>query len=159
MSERYIRAIEPAEAEVILPLLEQVQSVHAAARPDLFRAETDRSELAGFLREWLSREAVTALVAFADGSPVGYLIFEIEERETRPLHHANRRGYLHHVCVDAQARRAGIASGLIDDMKARMRALGVSRVATAYWTFNEPSAALMARAGFVPCKIMAETGL
>ena len=133
--------------------------MHATARPDLFREEPDRSKLSDFLRDWLSHDDVTALVAFIGGSPVGYLIFEIQERETRPLHRASRRGYLHHVCVDAKARRAGVASRLIDEMKARIRALGVKAVATSYWTFNEPSAALMARAGFVPCKIEAETGL
>ena len=35
------------------------------------------------------------------------------------------------------------APKLSDEMKARIRALGVKGVATSYWTFNEPSAALI----------------
>jgi GNAT superfamily N-acetyltransferase len=152
-----IRTIEPNEAELILPLLEIVQSVHSSARSDIFRAHPDRSELSAFLQRWLAEPAMTALVAMdADGRACGYILFEIQERGQQPLHQANRRGFLHHICVDPLSRRVGIATALVEEMKQRLRALGVERVATAYWAFNAPSAALMAKLGFTPFRVVAE---
>jgi hypothetical protein len=68
-----VRQIESSEAELILPLLEQVQAIHAAVHPDIYKAETDRAELLAMLRDTLAKDSVTALVAVAgDGSVVGY---------------------------------------------------------------------------------------
>ena len=153
-----IRAVGPEEADLIVPLLEVVQSVHSSARPDIFRADTDRGELSGFLKTWLAKPGMTALAALhPDGNSRGYLIFEIQERDTQPLHRPNRRGFLHHVCVDPSTRRAGIATALVDEMRRRLRDAGIERVATAYWAFNDVSAALMARLGFVPFRVVAES--
>jgi RimJ/RimL family protein N-acetyltransferase len=103
---------------------------------------------------------MTALVAMrSNGCAYAYLIFEVQEREKQALHQPNRRGFLHHICVDPHNRRVGIATALVDEMKLRLRALGIERVATAYWAFNAPSAALMARVGFTPFRIVAEAAV
>jgi GNAT superfamily N-acetyltransferase len=154
-----IHAIEPQDSELILPLLEIVQSVHSTARPDIFRRETDRSELSRLLQDWLATPATTGLVGLdADARALGYLVFEIiQEHERHPLRQPSRFGFLHHICVDPGYRRVGIASRLVEEMKERLRLLGIARLATEYWAFNAPSAAFMAKAGFVSLRIVAET--
>ena len=155
-----IRVIGSQEADLILPLLEIVHSVHSSARPDIFRVDTDRSELSSVLQKWLAQSTMTALVAMnSDGRAYGYLIFEVQEREMHPLLQPSRRGFLHHICVDPSIRRIGIAAALVAEMKQRLRALGIERVATAYWAFNAPSAALMAKVGFTPFKVVAEAAV
>ena len=152
-----IRAITADEAACLPPLLAQVQAIHAEARPDHFRVETDPEEVLAFLRGWLSEDAVTALVAFGpDGAALGYLIVGIETREASALTHPHRRAMLHHIAVDRACRRSGIGSALIEAMKARVRAQGVTRIATTYAVFNAPSAALMRKAGLEPLVIVAE---
>ncbi len=152
-----IRPIAADEAACILPLLEQVHAIHVEARPDYFPADPDRDELLAFLRDWLSADETTALVAFGpDGSALGYLLFAIETRAPSLLSHAQRRGMLHHISVDQAWRRSGIGLALIDDMKARLRARGIARLVTIYAAFNSPSAALMRKAGLEPFNVIAE---
>jgi GNAT superfamily N-acetyltransferase len=152
-----IRPITSDDAACLLPLLAQVQAIHARARPDHYREATAPEEVLAYLRDWLAGEATTALVAFApDGTALGYLIFEIETRELSPLRPAQRRGMLHHISVDEAWRRSGIGSALIEAMKAQLRAQGVTRVVTIYATFNSASAALMRKAGLEPFNIIAE---
>jgi len=152
-----IRAIEPQDSELILPLLEIVQSVHSTARPDIFRLETDRTELSRFLQDWLATPAVTGLVALdPNAHAVGYLVFEIQEHERQPLLQPSRLGFLHHLCVDPGYRRVGIGSKLVEEMKERLRLLGIARLSTEYWAFNVSSAAFMAKARFAPLRVVAE---
>lgn len=151
-----IRPIDAGEAACILPLLEQVHALHVEARPEHFPADPDRGELLAFLRDWLSRDGVTALVALgADGAALGYLICEVETRAPSLLSLGERRGMLHHVAVDRAWRRSGIGLALIEDMKARLRAEGIACIVTVYAAFNGPSAALMRRAGLEPFNIIA----
>ena len=151
-----IRRIDAGEAACILPLLEQVHALHVEARPDHFPADPNRDELLAFLRDWLSRDGTTALVAFgADGTALGYLIHEVETRPPSLLRHGQRRRMLHHISVDQGRRRSGIGLALIEAMKARLRAQGIARVATIHGAFNAPSAALMRKAGLAPLNIIA----
>jgi L-amino acid N-acyltransferase YncA len=57
--------------------------------------------------------------------------------------------------VDRAWRRSGIGLALIEDMKVRLRAQGVARIVTIYGAFNDPSAAIMRRAGLEPLNLIA----
>jgi ribosomal protein S18 acetylase RimI-like enzyme len=152
-----IRRINVANAECIIPLLEQVQAIHAEAHPDHFFAKLHRKEVVSFLHDWLSHKEVTELVALnPEGTVLGYLIFDVEMRKASALTPAQVRGMLHHVAVDQACRRVGIGSALLGEMKARLRNQGVVRVRTVYAAFNSPSAALMRKAGMEPFSIIAE---
>lgn len=152
-----IQPINVAEAERLLPLQKQVQAVHAAAHPDIFRSDIEDGELRAHLRDWLSRTEVTALAALApDGAVLGHIIYEIERLERSPLRRAMVRGHLHQIVVDRERRRTGIGSALVAAMMAQLRAEGVDRVVASYFAFNEASAALMRKAGFVPLYVQAE---
>jgi GNAT superfamily N-acetyltransferase len=152
-----IRQIDGADAACILPLLDQVQAIHVEAHPDHYRDDYDGEEVLAWLRDWLSSEGTTALVAFApEGSALGYLIFEVEARALSPLKHAQRWGMLHQIAVDQAWRRAGVGSALIGEMKARLRDQGIDQVRTVYAAFNSASAALMHKAGLKPFHITAQ---
>ena len=152
-----IRSIAAEEVACILPLLEQVHAIHAEARPEHYPANPDRDDLVVFLRDWLSDGGATALVAFSsDGSPLGYLIYEIETRAPSLLRHGQRRGMLHQIAVDRAQRRAGIGLALIEEMKARLREQGVARLVATYGSFNDASAGLMRKEGLEPYNIIAE---
>ena len=152
-----IRAVAAEEVACILPLLEQVHAIHAEARPEHYPANPDRDELLAFLRDCVSERETTALVAFdAQGSALGYLIYEVETRAPSLLHHGQRRGMLHQISVDRAQRRGGIGLALIEEMKARLREQGVARVVATYGSFNDASAGLMRKAGLEPYTIIAE---
>jgi ribosomal protein S18 acetylase RimI-like enzyme len=153
-----IRPLDAAEAGAIVPLLHQVQALHVAAHPDLFRADVADADIASELTDWLARDGVSALVAASpEGALVGYLICEIEDRPATALMvEVRRRAVLHHIAVDAAWRRRGVATRLVAALRARLRDEGITRVRTVYYAFNDASAALMRSAGLVPLMITAE---
>lgn len=152
-----IRRVEASEAELILPLFRQVQALHAAARPEAFKAPSNSDELLGVLREMLGPAGLTGLVAAApSGEALGYAIYGVEVIEPSAQRHGQRLGLLHHVCVDRDWHRRGIGSALVEATKAGLREQGIARVRATYWSFNEASAALMRRAGMEPSHIRAE---
>jgi len=152
-----VREIDASEAAMLLPLLNQVQSLHSAAYPQIFRTETDTEQLAAFLNEWVSREGVTTLVAESDaGAFVGYAIGEIHEHTESPLKRASRLGLIQHVAVDEEYRCLGIGLQLIEELKSRLRASGIERVQAQHYIFNAASAALMRKAGLEPLRVTVE---
>lgn len=149
-----IAELAPADARRIVPLFDQVQRMHVAAHPDIFRADTPDGEKEAFLREWLSREAMTALVALSeDGTALGYLIYEIRVREASAVQRASRTGFLHHIAVDEACRGRRIGARLVAAMKDRLRAAGVGTIQSDHYAFNDASAALMRSAGLAPLRI------
>jgi aminoglycoside 3-N-acetyltransferase I len=99
---------------------------------------------------------VHALAHETDAPLTGYLIYEIETRPSTPMRRGETRAILHVISVDATHRGQGVGSALIQAMRAELDPEAVQTIATTYATFNTPSAALMARAGFEPKLIVAE---
>ncbi len=152
-----IRRFEADEAALVVPLLRQVQEIHAAAPPDTFRSGASPDELVPALRERLGRDGMIGLAAMApDGSALGPAAFGAEVVQPTPLRHGQRFGLLHHVPVDRERRRSGIGAALVKGVRAHLRSQGVASLRTTYWTFDEVSAALMRKAGLVRSEGRAE---
>lgn len=151
-----IRAIPPSQAARLMPLFHQVHDLHVAEQPDRYAPLPTDPETITWLSTWLSSETVHALGHETDGALTGYLIYEIETRPSTPMRRAETRAMLDVISVDAAHRSQGIGSGLIQAMRASLDPEAVPTIATTYATFNTPSAALMARAGFEPKVIVAE---
>ncbi|MFX0541853.1 GNAT family N-acetyltransferase [Roseovarius sp. S4756] len=148
----------PADkASILLPLLGQVQQLHVEAHPDIFRDDTQPSDLREFLRQFISKKEVQALACLSDEeNAIGYLIYEVQEHGPTALKSAYRIGFLHQVAVDEAYRGQGVASDLIEEMTLRLRTTGVSKIRSEHFAFNLPSAALMNAAGMRPLRITVE---
>ena len=151
--------LQANDAGILLPLLEQVQKLHVDARPDIFRGDASLAEREEFLRQFIAREGVTALVCLQQDTAIGYLIYELQERGPSALKQAGRVGFLHQVGVEAAHRRRGIASALLEEMKTRLRAAGATSIRSEHYAFNAPSAQLMTSAGMQPLRITVEGDL
>lgn len=151
--------LQANDAGILLPLLEQVQKLHVDARPDIFRGDAPPTERDAFLRQFIAREGVTALVCLQQDTAIGYLIYELRERGPSALKQAARVGFLHQVGVEAAHRRRGIASALLEEMKTRLRAAGATSIRSEHYAFNAPSAQLMTSAGMQPLRITVEGDL
>ena len=154
MSLPKIAMLEPSDAGRLLPLFDQVQRLHVAAHPALFRADASEAEKEAFLRGWLSQDAMHALIAMAeDGAILGYLIYERRERAASVVQNASRIGFLHHIAVDEAHRGKRLGTRLMDTMKERLRRDGIATLQSEHFAFNEASAALMRSAGLAPLRI------
>lgn len=144
-----VRVLAKSEIGQIMPLLRQVHALHVEHLPTQYRAIEDSDAVLAWLQNWLSAPALTTLVCGPAGAPTGYLIYEVERRGASVLKPAMHIATLEHICVAEAHRRTGLGRALIGAMRDRLRAQGVDHVAVTYGTFNEASAALMAREGFV----------
>jgi len=86
------------------------------------------------------------LVATRNERRVGYAYARLEPRDWNALLDAH--GALHDIYVEPEARRAGIATALLDEVKRRLSAAGAPRVVLSTAVQNEAAQRLFERHGF-----------
>lgn len=101
---------------------------------------------ARFFESQLEVGEVVLLVALLGGKRVGYAYARLEPRDWNALRDAC--GALHDIFVLPEARRAGVASALLDDVIVRLKALGAPRIVLSTAVQNEPAQRLFERHGF-----------
>jgi len=101
---------------------------------------------AWFLGTQLKEDDVTIFVAELSGSVVGYVYAGLEPQSWKELRDA--AGFVHDVVVDESARRAGIATRLVEQAALWLQRRGAPRVVL--WTAEANGVAqrLFARLGF-----------
>lgn len=143
-----IRRATEADAPALGRLGGLLLRVHYGFDRDRFMAPVGDPEAgyARFLRSQLGDEDVVVFVAEREGEVVGYVYAGLEPTSWKELRDAC--GFIHDVIVDAQGRRAGVATALIDAACAWLKEQGAPRVIL--WTAapNESAQRLFERLGF-----------
>jgi ribosomal protein S18 acetylase RimI-like enzyme len=101
---------------------------------------------ARYFASQLSEPSTLILVAERAGRRVGYAYAKLEPRDWNAL--LDACGALHDIFVLEAERRNGVASALLDEVVARLSALGAPRVVLTTAVQNEPAQRLFARHGF-----------
>ena len=105
-----------------------------------------------FLRTQVDRDGVVLLVAVRrigeDETVVGYLLGSLEDRDWSDLREAC--GKIHDLYVDADVRRRGVASLLIEEAVTRLTSMGAPRVVLMAAWRNQSARNLFERLGFRP---------
>lgn len=149
--------IPATEAERLVPMLQDLHALHVTHQPERHIQAPGSRGLAEWLQDWLSEDNVFALAAESpQGTLLGYLICELQERPALPLRAAETRAMLHHISVTEAWRRMGVGKALVEAMKARALEAGATVVAATYAPFNTASAALMKGMGMEPVLTLAE---
>lgn len=99
-----------------------------------------------FLRAEIGRQGHVFVVATSAGAVVGYALGGLEGRDWMDLRDAC--GKLYDLYVDPAARGRGIATRLVEDVVARLTALGAPRVVLMTAWANEPARRFFERHGF-----------
>jgi ribosomal-protein-alanine N-acetyltransferase len=89
-------------------------------------------------------------IAEVDSEPAGYAYAEIVQLSETPMRHAWKEVHLHHISVRPAYRRNGVASALLDAVRAAGGENGIGLVTLQVWTFNEGAQAFFRRQGFTP---------
>jgi GNAT superfamily N-acetyltransferase len=149
--------IPASDAARLVPLLQDLHALHVTHQPARHTTDPERKELEAWLHEWLASEGLYALGAESpQGALLGYLIYQIEQREALPIRAAETRAMLHHIAVQVAWQRMGVGKALIAKMKANVCAKDITTIATTYAPFNDASAALMTGMGLLPVLTVAE---
>src|SRR5215831_7610562 len=101
-------AVAPAtevDAEAISALNREVQGVHAAGLPRLFKPPGPESSPPSAVRELLAKPENVVLLARLGSEPAGYVYAEIVRWPETSLRYAHAMIYLHHISVTASGKR------------------------------------------------------
>jgi ribosomal protein S18 acetylase RimI-like enzyme len=143
-----IRKAVEQDADVLGALNADVQAVHAAAMPWLFKPPGPDTFPPAAVKDLLAQPENLIFLAEVDGTAAGYAYAEVVERPETPFIHAQDTLHLHHISVRPAWRRHGVGSALIAAVRAAATDAGITHVALDVWTFNEEARAFFRRCGF-----------
>ena len=142
-----IRVLDEAELPRILPLVRQVQALHAAHLPARFHTRATDAAFLEWYQTGLRDNDAFVLVDERDGQLAGYLLAIPQRQPRSPFNEPLAELMLDQICVDARFRRQGVGTSLIVAMEARMQELELTVWRAKHWVFNAASAALMQKMG------------
>lgn len=144
-----VRAATAADADAIARLSADVQAVHAAGLPDLFKGPGVAALSAAMVNVLLDVPSVRLLVAEVDGIAAGYVYVEIRRRPEDDMRYRRDVVFVHHLSVRPACQRRGVGRALMSAVRALAEGLGIDTVELDVWRFNEPARRFFAQQGFV----------
>ena len=131
-----VRFAVPEDAESINSLRKEVNDIHVAGRPDLFKPGFG-PEIQDHVRMYLNGENGYAAVDERDGHVAGMVMIDYIDRPEGPYSFARRFVHVAEICVDEAYRRQGVGRALMDFVKADARSKGYDRIELDVWAFND----------------------
>lgn len=152
-----IRRAEPKDTARVLHILEQVNRVHHALRPDLFNLATKYSAEA--LHAVFADDRTPVFVYEADGVVCGYIFTVLLDHGGDRMLTPVKELYIDDLCVDEQYRRRHIGKKLYDYVLDTARENGCDSVTLNVWSVNPSAEQFYRKMGMQPLKTYMETKL
>ena len=143
-----VRTAAPDDADAIAALANEVQALHAAAHPALFKPAGPEVFPPGRIRALMAEEGQQFWVATMADAVVGYAYGFAQPVHDSPWHHIRSVFSIEQVGVAAPWRGHGIGSRLLAEVRAFAVARGVEELRLSVWTFNVEARGMYARHGF-----------
>jgi ribosomal protein S18 acetylase RimI-like enzyme len=142
----HVRLADPRDAEGIVALMQEVQAVHVAGRPDLFKP--GGTENAAETRERMRLPDSFMWVATIDSNVVGYAYGRLSVDPENRWRFAARTFILDQMGAKEGLRRRGIGRALWNAVVDVAKAERAERVVLNVWSFNHGARAFYDRLGF-----------
>ena len=154
-----IRRAEQRDVPELLRLLLQVNNVHAAGRPDLFRKDCRKYGAADLVR--ILRDGDRAVfVMTEDGEKImGYAFTELERHQGESNQTDRLTLYIDDICVDETVRGQGVGKKLFEYVTAYARGMGCHNLTLNVWCLNPGAMKFYEAMGMKPYKVGMETVL
>ena len=144
----HVRLATPDDAPVIVELALEVQELHVAGRPDIFKpggCDTPPEIVAR-----IESDDQFYWVAVHDGAIIGYAFARVIAEPENRWKYATRILMLDQMAVAWRSRRLGAGTALWDAVRELAVALGVDRIVLNVWAFNVPARRFYERMGLTP---------
>ena len=125
----------------------QVNDLHVAARPDIFKAGFPK-ELQDFVYEIFEDPQKKILVEEDGGVVRAFAVLNHITRPENPFMHERDHLDIDEFCVDEAFRRQGVATEMIRFIRAYAQKEGFSRLELNMWEFNQEALKCYENAGF-----------
>ena len=142
-----VRMAAREELERVNGLRRMVNDVHVQGRPDIFRPGFCEA-LQRHIYDAFDDENSDVIVALADDDIAGFATVQYIRRPESPYCLARDFYRVEEFGVNAQYRRRGVATALVEYMKRDAREKGFDRIELDVWAFNEGAIAFYDAAGF-----------
>lgn len=152
-----IRPAETRDIPQILNLLHQVNMVHHAIRPDIFKPDTTKYDEAALVM--LLHDAAKPVFVYEEGEVLGYAFCQVSETRDDLLLEDRKTLYIDDLCVDAAARNHHIGKALFDYVCRYARSLGCQSLTLNVWAGNTAALAFYQHQGMHILKTTMETCL
>ena len=142
-----VRFAREEELDRVNELRKQVNDLHAAGKPDVFRPEFSR-ELRDLIRVVWNDPEKQIVVAEQAGTVCGYAVLHRIHRPESPSKLARDYLDIDEFGVDEAFRRRGAATAMIDFIRGYARKNGLRRIELNMWEFNRDALAFYEAVGF-----------
>ncbi len=142
-----IRFAEEHELEKVNRLRRQVNDLHVAGKPDVFKPGFGR-ELADYVYTIHRDPEQAIVVAELDGVLCGFAVLHHIRKPENPFMYERDFLDIDEFCVDEAFRRRGVASEMIRFIRDYAREKGCRRLELNMWEFNQDALAFYEAAGF-----------
>ena len=144
-----IREARARDQDALSALIDEVQALHVAHRPDVF-APIGGSQLAAWTLQLLESPESEIWVAEIEMQVRGYMGLVVRHKPRTPLTVERSWLELDQIAVHSGFRGLGIARALVSTALAQAKAKGIAGVELSSWAFNEAAHRTFAKLGFVP---------
>jgi len=133
-----LRAARPDDRLACFELFAEVQALHVAARPDLFRPPADDEAFGHHFEDALGRDDKQIVLAWLGDAAVGAIHWEITRLDASGLYLIDRPIlWIESLCVREGLRGRGIARALVGLARAWAAERAIVDLALEVWSFNE----------------------
>ena len=144
-----IRAAGHDDLDACFGLYRQVQEIHVAARPDLFKPPSLDDNFRRLVGDAIDADHKGILLAWHDTVAVGMAIYEFTRLDPTGVYLIDRPIlWLESVVVSPDYRGKGCGKALMDLLKRLAAENGVETLALEAWRFNEAAQRWFERQGF-----------
>lgn len=144
-----IRAARHEDVEACFALYSEVQQLHVAERPDLFKAPELDENFRNLITSAVDAEHKGILLAWHDTRAVGMVIYEFTRLDPTGVYLIDRPIlWLESIVVSAGYRGKGCGKAMIDIVRRVAAEHGVEVLALESWQFNDDARAWFERQGF-----------
>lgn len=142
-----IRFARQGDLSRVNELRKQVNDVHAAGKPEIFKSEFSQELRDRIFAVWNDPDR-RILLAEVDGVAAGFAHLHCVNRSETPYAVARTFLDIEEFGVDAAYRRQGVATALIDYIRAFAKHNGFHRLELNMWEFNQGALAFYEAVGF-----------
>src|SRR5687768_17476782 len=107
-----IKITSTKDAKLIAQLNEEVQNLHAAMHPEIFK-QHNAAAMEQSIEVMLHDPNAFCYVASEENVPIGYILILIKEIQENAFHYGFRKVYIDQICVLSEHRKAGVGKLLL----------------------------------------------
>ena len=143
-----IRQANSPDSRLLSSLCMDVQRLHAANHPDIFKLPQSDDFAVSFFEEMLANPMTRIFIAEENGEAIGYIFCQLMERPEGPFTYTRRFVHIDQISVRPATQGRGIGAALIERVVSLGKELSVSKIQLDSWGFNTGAHAFFEKKGF-----------